>query len=148
MARNVRSAGALSRLRLPGAKRELSRYGGTLAVSTALRAGLLKRDLPCTRIRYSPNLDKTQGRLPSQPINPRRRLREQRGLLRLAVLRTDALEGVEDDLVAALALVRRKIAFEHGAVGAEGLEAGFDIRAPRRRQLFGRWRRRTFMEIE
>src|SRR5450631_4250118 len=37
------------------------------------------------------------------------RLREQRGLLGFAVWRGDALEGVEDHLIAALALVRWKL---------------------------------------
>jgi hypothetical protein len=55
---------------------------------------------------------------------------EQRGLLRLSVLRGDAREGVEDHLVAALALIGRKIAFEHAAVGAKGLDAGFDVGTP------------------
>ena len=52
-----------------------------------------------------------QGRKPS------RRSRKQRRLLGLAVLRSDALEGVEDHLIAALALVGRKIAFEHARSG-------------------------------
>src|SRR4051812_44704484 len=54
-----------------------------------------------------------------QSVNLRRRPRKQRGLLGFAVLRREALEGVEDHPIAALALVGGKVALEHGAVGAE-----------------------------
>src|SRR6478735_3181264 len=69
-------------------------------------------------------------------VEIRRCFREQRGLLRLAILRTEPLEGVENYLIAALALVRREIAFEHRAIGPKGLDAGLDIGPPRRRSFF------------
>src|ERR1700685_860902 len=72
-----------------------------------------------------------------QPVNIRSRLREQRGLLGLAIGCRNPLEGVEDHLVAALALVRRKVALEHRAVGPERLDAGLDIGAPRGRCFLG-----------
>src|SRR5258708_40150431 len=75
-----------------------------------------------------------------QLIKPRRRLREQRGLLGLAVLRGDAFEGIEDHLIAALALVWGKIALEHAALGAKGIDAGLDIGTPRRGGLLRRSR--------
>src|SRR5664279_6263399 len=83
-----------------------------------------------------------------QPVNLRRRLREQRGLLGLAVLRAEALEGVEDHLIAALALVGRKIALEHAAVGTERLDAGLDIGTPRRGGLLRRGRFRTLVKVK
>src|SRR3979411_1603929 len=94
-----------------------------------------------------PSLAITTLRAKLQPIERPRRPRKQRRLFRLAILRADAFEGVEDHLIAALALVRRKIAFEHGASGAEGLDAGFDSGTPRRRQILRRWGRRTLVEI-
>src|SRR5258708_7527412 len=66
-----------------------------------------------------------------QPVKLGRRSRKQRGLFRFAILRRDALEGVEDHLIAALAFVRWEIALEHGALRAERLDAGFDSGAPR-----------------
>src|SRR5882757_1593738 len=83
-----------------------------------------------------------------EPVNLRRRLRKQRGPLGLAVWRTNALERVEDHLIAALALIRWKIAFEHRAVRAKRLDAGFDIGAPRGGALFRRRRLRPQVEIE
>src|SRR6266550_6446337 len=82
-----------------------------------------------------------------QPVKIRRRLREQRGLLSFAVWRGDTFEGVEDDLIAALALVRRKIALKHAAVGTEGLDAGLDIGPPRRGGLLRRGRHRPLVKI-
>src|SRR5450631_268294 len=82
-----------------------------------------------------------------EPVEIHCRLREQRGLFGFAVWRGDALEGVEDHLIAALALVRRKIAFEHAARGAECLDAGFDIGTPCYRCFFRRRRHRTFVKI-
>src|SRR5271168_84550 len=85
--------------------------------------------------------------LKRQPVNIRRRFREQRGLLGLAIGRGDALEGVEDHLIAALALVGRKVAFEHAAFGAERLDAGFDIGTPRRCGVFRRRRHRALVKV-
>src|SRR5262245_55582840 len=83
-----------------------------------------------------------------QPIEILRRLVEQRGLLTLAVVRRKPLEGVEDDLVAALAFIRREIALEHAAVDAERLDAGLDIGLPGCSRLLGVRRLRPFMEAE
>src|ERR1700744_2039264 len=83
-----------------------------------------------------------------QPLEIRRRPREQLSLLALAEIGGDALEGVEDHLVAALALIRREVALEHAAVGAERLDAGFEIGFPRSRRLLGVRRLRPFMEAE
>src|SRR5580692_4127631 len=66
-------------------------------------------------------------RLKSKPVESRRRVLKQRGLLRFAVGRGDTLERVEDHLIAALALVRRKVAFEHAAFRTERLDAALDI---------------------
>src|SRR4051812_7717549 len=82
-----------------------------------------------------------------QPIELRRGLGEQRSLLGLAVLRGEALEGVEDHLIAALALVGWKIAFEHRTVGAERLDASLDVGPPRVGGLLGRRRLRPQMEV-
>src|SRR5580658_6466201 len=86
-------------------------------------------------------------RLKSKPVEIRRRLLKQRGLLSFAVGRGDTLERVEDHLIAALALVRRKVAFEHAAFGTERLDAALDIGTPGRGGVFRRWRPRTFVEI-
>src|SRR5258708_33560492 len=83
----------------------------------------------------------------SKPVKIRRRLREQRRLLGLAVLRGDTFERVEDHLIAALALVGREVALEHAAFGAEGLDAGLDIGTPRRGGVFRRWRHRALVKI-
>src|SRR5260370_37086769 len=80
-------------------------------------------------------------------VEIRRGLREQRGLFGFAVWRGDALEGVEDHLITALPLVRRKIAFDHAARWAERLDAGFDIGTPRRRRVFPRRWHRTLVKI-
>src|SRR3954454_16323229 len=75
-----------------------------------------------------------------EAIEGRRSLREQRGLLGLAVLRGKPLEGVEDHLIAALALVGRKVALEHRAIGPERLDACLYIRPPGGCGLVRRWR--------
>src|SRR3954462_4279670 len=82
-----------------------------------------------------------------QPIELRRGLGEQRSLLGLAVLRGEALEGVEDHLIAALALVGWKIAFEHRTGGAQRLDARSRGRPPRVGGLLGRRRLRLQMEV-
>ena len=45
-------------------------------------------------------------------------------------MRGQPLEGVEDHLIAALAFIRREIAFEHASIRPERLDAGFDIGTP------------------
>src|SRR5713101_95623 len=80
-------------------------------------------------------------------VEIRRGLREQRGLFGFAVWRGDALEGVDDHLIAALALVRREIAFEHAARRAERLDSGFDIGTPCRRRFFRRRWHRTLVKV-
>src|SRR5215469_14185985 len=59
----------------------------------------------------------------------------------------DPLEGIEDHLIAALALVRREIALEHAALRPQSLDAGLDVGPPGGGQLFRGRRSRTFMKI-
>src|ERR1700722_8023288 len=82
-----------------------------------------------------------------EPVEIRRGFLKQRGLLGFAVGRGDTLERVEDHLITALALVGRKVAFEHAAFGAERLDAALDIGTPGGRRVFRRWRYRTFVKI-
>src|ERR1700759_1136058 len=73
---------------------------------------------------------------------------EQRGLLALAEIRSQTLEGVEDHLIAGLALVGREVALEHAAVRTERLDACLYIRLPRRGALLGVRRLRAFVQAE
>src|SRR6266566_6419102 len=63
------------------------------------------------------------------------------------ISRGDAFEGVEDHLMAALALVWWKVALEHAALGTKGLDAVLDIGTPRYGRLFRRRRHRTLVKI-
>src|SRR5690348_14708390 len=91
-------------------------------------------------------IDWMSGQL--EPVEIRCRLREQRGLLAVVVAGGKPLEGVEDHLIAGLALIRREVALEHAAVRAECLDACLDIGLPRRGGLFRVRRLRPFMEAE
>src|ERR1700720_2376306 len=62
-----------------------------------------------------------------QPVKIRSSLCKQRGFFDLAAGRGNALEGIENHLIAALAFVGRKIAFEHAAFGTKRLDAGLEI---------------------
>src|SRR5579875_571695 len=73
---------------------------------------------------------------------------EQRGLLLLRRAGGQALEAVPADRVAVAALVYRKVALEHAAVGAEGVDAGFDIGLPGRCQRLRRRRVGRRLEAE
>src|SRR5690242_1940738 len=77
-----------------------------------------------------------------------RGLEEQRGLLALAAIGSEALEGVEDHPIAGLALVGWKVALEHAAIHPKSLDAGFDIGLPCCGRLLGAWRLRPFMKAE
>src|SRR5690349_3228788 len=70
---------------------------------------------------------------------------EQGGLLVGGAPGGDALEGIPHHRVAAHALVDRKVAFEHRALGTEGIDAGLDVRAP---SLFKLLRRRRRVVLE
>src|SRR5215210_6208750 len=83
-----------------------------------------------SRCRCSARASGRSDRLQRQPIEVGCGLGEQRGLLGLAVLGGEPLEGVEDHLIAALALVGRKVALEHRAAGSERLDACLYIRPP------------------
>src|ERR1700760_3262928 len=100
------------------------------------------------RRRRGPVVPRRDELIQLQFVNIRRRLRKQRGFLRLAVRRGNPFEGVPDHLIAALALVRREVAFEHAALGTEGLDAGFHIGAPRGGGLLRRGWFRALVEIE
>ena len=62
---------------------------------------------------------------------------EQRRLLRGGIALRQALERIPKHRVAATPLVDRKIAFEHAAVGSEGLDATVDVGAPGGGKLLG-----------
>ena len=102
--------------------------------------------IPQGRVGVRPALRRSES-VELQPVKVRRGLGEHRRLLRLAVLRGEALEGVEDHLIAALAFVRRKIALEHASIGSEGLDAGLYIGPPRRGGLFRGRRLRPQMKV-
>src|SRR5512139_3246570 len=68
----------------------------------------------------------------AQPIDSRRRAVEQAGLLACTRALGQSLAGVPEDAVAVGTLVDREIAFEHGAIGADGRDAGFDVGPPGR----------------
>ena len=61
-----------------------------------------------------------------QPIDPPRRITEQRRLLGCRRAGRHQLEGVPQYRVAGRQLVDREVAFEHAALGAEGIYAGLD----------------------
>src|ERR1051325_11428171 len=86
--------------------------------------------------------------LNSKAIEARRGAGEEIGLFRSRGAAREPLEGVEQDGVAAGALVDREIAFEHAAVGAEALDASFDIGPPRIAQRLRGRRHRLEMEVE
>src|SRR6516164_11869900 len=83
-----------------------------------------------------------------QAVHPRRGAAVERLLFRRRGARGDALERIPQLGVAAGLLVRREIAFKHAAVGPKGFDAGLDILAPRRGEVFGRWRRVALVEAE
>src|SRR5260370_31460407 len=59
-----------------------------------------------------------------------------------------ALEGVQENLIAAAALVDREVALEHCAARAEGGDAGFDIGAPGSGELSRTRRQLALMQVE
>jgi hypothetical protein len=61
----------------------------------------------------------------AQPVEPRGRAGEQIGLFRRRGAAREPLEGVEQQDTAGT-LVDREVAFEHAAVGAEIIDAGFN----------------------
>src|ERR1700736_3997171 len=65
-----------------------------------------------------------------EPVKPRCGAGEEIGLFGRRCAAGEPLEGVEQHRIAARALVDRKIAFEHAAVGAEILYASLDIGPP------------------
>src|SRR5215475_6903585 len=60
----------------------------------------------------------------------------------------EPLERIPDHLVAAHALIDRKVALEHAALRAEHLDAGLHERSPRRGKLARRRRQHLFVETE
>src|SRR5690349_812277 len=73
---------------------------------------------------------------------------EQIGLLGGARALGQSLAGVPVHAVAVRTLVDREIAFEHRPVGAEGRDAGLDIRPPQRRELLGARRQLALVHVE
>ena len=65
-----------------------------------------------------------------QAVEARRGAGEQICLVSCRSAAREPLEGIEQNRIAARTLVDREIAFEHAAVRTEGLDRGFDIRAP------------------
>src|SRR6516164_4945932 len=72
-----------------------------------------------------------------QAVKPRRGAGEKIGLFRCGGAAREPLEGIEQHRITAGALVDREVAFEHATVGAEILNAGFDIGPPRIGHLAG-----------
>ena len=83
-----------------------------------------------------------------QAIHPRRGAAVERLLVGRRRAGGDPLEGVPQLGVAAGLLVRREVALEHAAVGAERLDARLDVLAPRRGEFLGRRRRVALVEVE
>ena len=65
-----------------------------------------------------------------KPVEARRGAGEEIGFFRPGGAARKPFERVEQHRIAARALVDRKVAFEHAAVGAETLDAGIDIGPP------------------
>src|SRR5258708_21215833 len=89
-----------------------------------------------------------RGASDAQPIDPRRGAVEQAGLFVCTRALGQSLAGVPEHAVAVRSLVDREIAFEHGAVGAEGRDAGLDIGPPRRGKLLRARRQLAFVQVE
>src|SRR5207237_2744655 len=83
-----------------------------------------------------------------QTVHRRHRAAVELGLFDGRLVGGDAFEGIPQLGVAARLLVRREIAFEHAAAGAESFDAGLDILAPRRGEVFGRRRDIALVEGE
>src|SRR6202048_2004945 len=83
-----------------------------------------------------------------QTVHPRRSAAVELGLFDGRRVGRDALEGIPQLGVAARLLVRREIALEHAAAGAESFDAGLDILALRRGEVFGRRRDIALVEVE
>src|SRR5258708_22402108 len=83
-----------------------------------------------------------------QPVKPRRGAGEEIGFFGRRGAAREPLERVEQHRIAAPALVDRKIALEHAAVGAEIFDAGIDIGPPGIGHLTRRGRHRCQVEIE
>src|SRR5436190_1604947 len=73
----------------------------------------------------------------AQPIDPRRRAAEERGLLVVRMARRQPFENVPERRVAARQAVHREVAFEHAARRPEGFDAGIDVGLPLPRQILG-----------
>src|SRR6266436_7913977 len=84
----------------------------------------------------------------AQPIDPRRGAVEQAGLFVCTRAMRQPLAGVPEHAVAVRSFVDREIAFEHGAVGAEGRDAGLDVGPPRRGELLRAGRQLAFVHVE
>src|SRR5438552_15281505 len=81
--------------------------------------------------------------LDAEAVEARRGAGEEIGFFRCRGAACEPLERIEQDGIAAGALVDREIALEHAAVGAETLDAAFDIGPPGIRELArGRRQRR------
>src|SRR5262252_670350 len=76
------------------------------------------------------------------------RATEQLSLLVGRVAGSQTFEGVPQDGVARTDAVRREVALEHAAVGAERRDAGLEIGLVGLRQLLRRGRRLARMEVE
>src|SRR5438309_8365334 len=73
---------------------------------------------------------------------------EEIGFFRCRGAAREPLEGVEQDRIAAGALVDREVALEHAAAGAEAFDAGVDIGPPRTAQLLRGGRQWREVEVE
>src|SRR3990167_14380 len=84
----------------------------------------------------------------SDPINARRRVVEELGLLRRRIAARDLLEGVPQHLVAGRDLLDGEVRFEHRPVGAELLDDELEIGSCGLGKLVARWWRRPFVPGE
>src|SRR5688500_5406321 len=87
-------------------------------------------------------------RLQAEAVDLRRGAAEQALLLGAACSASESLAGVPEHAVAVRAFVDGEIAFEHGAVGAERLDAGLDVGPPQSGELLGARRQLALMHVE
>src|SRR5277367_1110096 len=135
----------------------------TSAVASAFCSGMPQADrmaLSCARwVSYDAGmtvsfarravLSNGPGRSGSgEAVHPRRSAAIERRLFRGRRVGGDALERIPELGVAARLLVRREVALEHAAVRAKGFDAGLDVLAPRRGEIFGGRRQVALVEVE